>query len=583
MRAHIHRLLDKYRGLPVDRLYDQPLMFLILVGIFLANLVIFLWLSQPFAFENALLLTLVSVSLTGGLHLLFDWPFKRTTHLLLLQAYVLLLYCVWVTGGLFSSSTLWLMILPVPAIFLLGWRESLLWILLVQLTLLSLVPLTHAGWLPVSYVYGSRHVLWSLGNHVFTAISLLGGLLVYQRIYNHQLSEITRRNTELNSNRKALLQAETYKDQFLASVSHELRTPMNAILGFNDVIRAELESAGRTVQTANLVRESTEHLLKLVNQILDFTQIQAGRMPLQPAPVRLADAFAECQRRFDTLTHDAVQFHATLDPALPEWVLTDAKRVKEVLCHLLENAFKFTAKGTVTLSVKKDGNDILFDVEDTGVGIPPAQQAFIFNRFEHADLQTHTQFGGTGLGLAICKGLVQLFGGDIGLVSQPSQGARFWFRLPLVPCDPPSRTAVSDTPPDAPAQGIHLLLVDDNAVNLKVADLMCQQLWPNARLHHAHSGADCLAFLARHPVDAVLMDLVMPDMDGLQATNAIRHSSDDHVRGLVVIGLTASSHPQDHAACLQAGMDAVLLKPLSREQLQQCVQNQLQRTGVWHA
>jgi len=581
MQAHIHRLLDRYRGLPADRLLEQPVMLAFFVCIILANLVLFLLLSQPFAFENALWLAFASVSLTGLAHTFFQWTLQRTTHLLLAQTYALLLYSIWVTGGLFSSSTMWMMILPVPAVYLLGWRESLRWVVLVQLTLLALVPLTEHGWLPVSYVYGPRHVWWSLGNHVFTAISLLGGLMVYQRIYNHQLNEITRRNKELSANRAALLQAESYKDQFLASVSHELRTPMNAILGFNDVIRAELQTAGHSLQTVDLVRESTEHLLKLVNQILDFTQIQAGRLQLQPAPTRLADAFAECTQTYARQTHDPVQFHAQLDPALPEWVMTDAKRLKEVLCHLLDNAFKFTPSGVVNLAIRKDGERMLFEVQDSGVGIADAQQTFIFNRFEHADLQTHTRFGGTGLGLAICKGLVQLFDGDIGLHSEANVGSRFWFRIPLHPCDAP-------TPPSFTAPQTHhglrftLLLVDDNPVNLKVAELMCKQLWPTARVQSVNSGEACLQWLQTHHVDLVLMDLVMPGMDGLETTRAIRQSVAP-LSDLTVIGLTASSHPQDHAACLQAGMNDVLLKPLGRDQLQRGVQAQLMRQGATDA
>lgn len=580
MLAQIHRLLDRYRGLPADRLLEQPAMFALFIGIILTNLVLFLVLSQPFAFENALILALVSVSLTGLAHALFNWTLQRTTHLLLAQTYALLLYSIWVTGGLFSSSTMWMMILPVPAIYLLGWRESLRWIVWVQLTLLALVPLTQNGWLPVSYVYGPRHVLWSLGNHVFTAISLLGGLLVYQRIYNHQLGEITRRNKELSANRAALVQAEAYKDQFLASVSHELRTPMNAILGFNDVIRAELQTAGHNLQTVDLVRESTEHLLKLVNQILDFTQIQAGRLQLQPAPTRLADAFAECQQAFASRASASVQFHAQLDPALPEWVMTDTKRLKEVLCHLLENAFKFTPSGQVHLSIRQDGRHLLFEVQDTGVGIHEAQQAFIFNRFEHADLQTHTRFGGTGLGLAICKGLVQLFDGDIGMQSQAGQGSRFWFRVPLQACEAPDAPLLRQ-PPAVDSTRFSLLLVDDNPVNLKVGGLMCQQLWPDATLHSVNSGQACLQWLQTQAVDLVLMDLVMPEMDGLETTRAIRQSAAPLCH-MAVIGLTASSHPQDHAACVQAGMNDVLLKPLDREQLHRSVLAQLLRRGATH-
>ena len=556
--------------------HQQPRMFALFVGIFLCNLVVFLLLSQPFAFNHALWMTLSSVILTGLAHRLFRWPLHRTTHALLVQAYVLLFYSICISGGLYSSTLMWLMILPVPTIYLLGWRGSAFWIGVVVFTLLALVPMTEHGWLPVSFVYGSQHLLWSLGNHVFTAISLLGGLLIYQRIYQQQIHDIKARNRELSENRAALLQSESYKDQFLASVSHELRTPMNAILGFNDVIRVELQAAAKPLQTVDLVRESTEHLLKLVNQILDFTQLQAGRLPWQPAPMRLSDLVSQCEASFRQGHRSAVTFHAKLDPGLPKWVMADKPRIQQVLNHLIENAFKFTALGQVSLNMQREGDSVRFEVSDTGVGIAHEWQSFIFNRFEHADSQTHVRFGGAGLGLAICKGLVQWMGGDIGLHSEPGQGTRVWFRLPLVACEPPAEAVAPAFAPMATHQALHLLLVDDNRVNLKVASLMCQQLWPDATVVAVESGQACLNYVSEHQVDAVLLDLMMPEMDGLQTTQRVRQSADPRLASLVVIGLTASNHPQDRQACLDAGMNDVLVKPLHRDALRECV-------GVWCA
>jgi len=281
--------------------------------------------------------------------------------------------------------------------------------------------------------------------------------------------------------------------------------------------------------------------------------------------------------------NDAVQFRASLSPDLPEWLMTDALRLKEVLCHLIDNAFKFTPSGEVSLQISKDRNDMLFEVTDTGVGIAHELQAFIFNRFEHADQQTHTEFGGAGLGLSICKGLIDLFGGEIGMRSQPGQGSCFWFRIPLQACEAPApRSPKLDSSHSPHAHALTLLLVDDNPMNLKVASLICQQLWPQAEVHCVDSGAACLGFLHLHPVDAVLMDLVMPQMNGLEATRAIRTSTDLHMNQVPVIGLTASSHPQDHAECLTAGMNEVVVKPLSRDLLKATVERLVQAEKVMH-
>ena len=559
-------------------------LFLLLFGVIIANLCAFLLMAEPFAFQHAFWIALTSVGLTGLAYKFFHWSLKLTTHMLLIQSYVLVMYCVWISGGLFSSAIIWLIILPVPAMFMLGLRDSLLWIGVVLLSVSSLVPLTEYGWLPVSYVYSQKHLLWSFGNYAFTAISLVTGLLVYKRIYTNQLNEINQRNDELMANRRALLQAESYKDQFLASVGHELRTPMNAILGFNDVIRAELATDQKSVPTLDMIRESTEHLLTLVNQILDFSQIQAGRLQLQMTPTRFATSFSQCVEKYSRPYSDPVQFRASLSPALPEWLLTDALRLKEVLCHLIDNAFKFTPSGEVGLQISKDQEEVLFEVTDTGVGIAPELQAFIFNRFEHADQQTHTEFGGAGLGLSICKGLIDLFGGQIGMRSEPGQGSCFWFRIPLQACDAPATSSNTLHHGDAlKGHALTLLLVDDNPMNLKVASLICQQLWPQAEVHCVESGAACLGFLHLHPVDAVLMDLVMPQMNGLQATRAIRASSDFHMNQVAVIGLTASSHPHDHAECLAAGMNDVVVKPLSRDMLKASVEKLVQAQRVQHA
>lgn len=572
-----------YLHLPGQVQRQAFLVFAIFFSAILLNLMVFLLLIEPFAFHHAFWLALTGVVLTGVAFWYWQWSMRLTTHLLLVQSGLLIYYAVWVTGGLFSSTIIWLMVLPVPAVFLLGWRDSLLWIGVVILSVLFLVPLTENGWLPVSYVYGHQHLLWSLGNYTFTAISLLVGLLIYQRIYLKQLDEINERNQELSLARAALLNAASYKDQFLASVGHELRTPLNAILGFNEVIHNELADDPQGLRTVVLVRESTEHLLKLVNQILDFSQIQAGRMPLQLRPTRLRDAFEQCMLNFTRTPDSPVQFRARLSPQLPEWINTDAARLKDVLFHLIDNAFKFTPAGLVQLNVQRDQQQMLFEIKDTGVGIEPELQAFIFNRFEHAEQKTQRQFGGGGLGLTICKGLVDLIGGDIGMHSERGKGSTFWFRIPLLPCDPPPPHVASGTADGDPGDQVwRLLLVDDSPVNLQVATFLCQQLWPLSLIQSVNSGSACLNTLQTRPADIILMDLIMPEMDGLQTTRAIRAMPDPQLRGMVIIGLTASNHPQDHAACMDAGMNDVLVKPLNKAHLQTCVDSWLKKIKARH-
>ena len=375
------------------------------------------------------------------------------------------------------------------------------------------------------------------------------------------------RNFELEGSRQALLKSEAYKDEFVAAVGHELRTPMNAILGFNDVLLENMQLDPKDLETVRLIRQSTDKLLKLVNQILDFSQLQAGRLVLNPAPVRVSDALAQCRATFSPAPDSPVSLVTELDPSIPDWVSLDALRVKEVLCHLLDNAFKFTAHGEVLLRLTRHENELLFEVIDSGSGIPKELQEHIFKRFEHADQATLRQFGGTGLGLAISKQLVALFGGNIGLESTLGHGSRFWFSVPLVACAAPASRALSIHAPDLSNYALRILVVDDNPVNLQVARYMCQSIWPLADIVDTASGPESLELLQQSQFDVVLMDMFMPGMNGPQACQAIRQQLLDPICHIPVIGLTASTHTQDRQQCLEAGMNEVLPKPMDKASL----------------
>ena len=563
---------------------QQRLIFSVFLMLSVVGILLFNWYPEQILPYRALtFLSLLVILVAAWGHWRRAWPLRLWMHGLLLCGFAVIYKAVMHTGGMSSPTLLWLIMMPLASVFLLGVAAAWWWTVAVLLGLAALPVLTDWGWVGAQISYGPEHTAWALGSHLGITVSVMVMNLVCYAMYQHQLVQINSRNEELSETRAALLQAESYKDQFLASVGHELRTPMNAILGFNDVLRAELPPRVDHKATVDLVRESTEHLLKLVNQILTFSQIQADRMPLQMTPTFLPAAFQQCVSTFTKPAESAVQFVAELDPRLPAWVMTDEARLKDVLCHLIDNAFKFTAVGTVTLRVRAEASWILFEVQDTGVGIAPELQPHIFNRFEHASPATHTQFGGAGLGLALCKGLVALFGGEIGLSSRPGEGSRFWFRIPLLACEPQVVQHLQSHPiQTAPPLG-RILLVDDNPVNLKVAQLLCQSIWPQVEVYTAQSGAACLAMLKSMPMDIVLMDLVMPEMDGLQVTRIIRETLDGPGQQLPIVGVTASSHPNDHAACRAAGMNAVVLKPINKLHLENGVMAALDQARTDHA
>ena len=478
-------------------------------------------------------------------------------------------------GGLSSPLMLWLGVVPVPAIFLLGIPSSLKWAAGVIFSILLLFGLTALGGLPTEFHYQRSHITWAAISSICVASTVFFLPLIYHLLNKRQLADIEQRNTELEQARTELLQSENHKDRFMAAVGHELRTPMNAILGFNDLLRQDEQLSADDQETVSLISQSTRKLLKLINQILDFSQLQAGRLLLNMEPTLLEEVIQHVVNSIRPQVNPQVTLQFELAQDVPVWIHTDAQRLKEVLLSLLDNACKFTSEGRVLLRISVQEQQLWFEVIDSGTGVAAEFQAHIFNRFEHADQETLRQFGGTGLGLAVAKLLIELLGGQIGLESQLGQGSRFWFHLPLRPCEAPNHAISSPLSLTVWDHPFHLLLVDDHLINLQLARHLCQSIWPQATIISVASGADCLSTLKKSAVDLVLMDMFMPEMDGPQTCQTIRQEFPAPVCDVPIIGLTASTHPQDLQACRDAGMNAVILKPIDKTVLTKVVQDHL--------
>jgi signal transduction histidine kinase/CheY-like chemotaxis protein len=478
-------------------------------------------------------------------------------------------------GGLSSPLMLWLGMVPVPAIFMLGISSSLKWAASVMFSILSLFGLTALGWLPTEFHFERSHITWAVVSSLCVASSVFFLPLIYHLLNKRQLAEIEQRNTELEQARTELVASESHKDRFMAAVGHELRTPMNAILGFNDLLHQDKQLSADDQETVALISQSTRKLLKLINQILDFSQLQAGRLLLSLEPTLLEEELQHVVNNIRPQLNPQVTLQLELAPDVPVWIHTDAQRLKEVLLSLLDNACKFTSEGQVLLRISVQEQQLLFEVIDSGTGIAAEFQAHIFNRFEHADQETLRQFGGTGLGLAVAKLLIELFEGQIGLESQLGQGSRFWFHIPLQPSEAPDHALTSPLTLPVWDGPFNLLLVDDHLVNLQLARHLCQSIWPQANILSVASGAACLSELQKSAVDLVLMDMFMPEMNGPQTCQTIRQEFPSPVCDVPIIGLTASTHPQDLQACKDAGMNAVILKPIDKTVLTKVVQAHL--------
>jgi signal transduction histidine kinase/ActR/RegA family two-component response regulator len=369
----------------------------------------------------------------------------------------------------------------------------------------------------------------------------------------HQL-DLVREANRLEAQRLAKV-----KSEFLANMSHEIRTPLNAMLGLSQIgARSSDDLASRSRFTR--IEEAGQHLLGIVDDILDFSKLEAGKLQVERRRFRLAAALQTAmgmvadRARAKNL---ALQLH--LDPAVPEWVTGDALRLRQILVNLLSNAVKFTPQGRVSLDVVCQADQVALEVTDTGIGISVHQQAALFQPFEQADGSTTRRFGGTGLGLAISQDLAGLMGGQITVRSAPGQGSSFTLLLPLPAAKPDSSASDPQGASGQRLSGLRLLAAEDVAVNRMI--LQAQLEHEGAQVVFAHNGREAVDRVAQagpHGFDAVLMDVQMPVMDGLEATGLIRALAP----GLPVIGLTAHAMADERARCLAAGMVDHASKPV---------------------
>jgi signal transduction histidine kinase len=373
---------------------------------------------------------------------------------------------------------------------------------------------------------------------------------------------------------KARVEAEAaarLKSDFLATMSHEMRTPLNGILGMTAVLLSR-QLGERERDYVETIRQAGEALRTLVDDVLDLSKIEAGKLRLEQNDFELAKPVTDTLQIVQTLVaQKPLRVVSETDPRLPQFVRGDMVRIRQILLNLLSNAIKFTPQGTIEVSLQLqslDGQEceILFSVKDEGVGITEEQQRRLFRPFSQAEDSTARVYGGTGLGLAICKRLVELMGGRIGVTSRPGEGSLFWFTVRMLIAHPPVVVSEPVTPSVAAVdpKTAQILLVEDNKINQKVALLMLKNLgYP---VDVAQNGSEALeAFDAKH-YDLILMDCMMPLMDGFEATRRLR-AFGGHGVSVPVIAMTASAFDDDRLACLSAGMNDFISKPVCEHDL----------------
>jgi two-component system sensor histidine kinase/response regulator len=417
----------------------------------------------------------------------------------------------------------------------------------------------------------AAHALRVLTLALAITLGVLVWVVVLRGRVNQQTRVIEEQLREAAALREAAEAASRAKSEFLANMSHEIRTPLNGVIGMTGLV-LDTELTGDQRDCLETVKLSADSLLTVINDILDFSKIEAGKIDLDPIEFDLRDCVEEALKNFALRAGEkGVELLCEMAPEVPETVVGDSGRLRQILLNLVSNAIKFTSKGEVAVKVEIEGlrermQTVRFTVSDTGIGIPAEKQLTIFSPFTQADASTTRRFGGTGLGLTISSRLAAMMGGGIGLESVVGQGTKFWFTVKLEALE--KRSGAQAHPPAAALRGMKILAVDDNRTSRRILDGMLQN-W-EACPACVESGGDALreleaAIADGSPYRVLITDMHMPEMDGFELVERMRMDARMAATGVVM--LTSGGLLGDAEQCRRMGIGSYLCKPVRKKEL----------------
>jgi signal transduction histidine kinase/ActR/RegA family two-component response regulator len=495
----------------------------------------------------------------------------------------MVIYASYISGGFSNVTMAWFVVTPVLLTLLAGNTVAIIGSGLCVAALFAFLSLENAGHEFPLFVEQSP-LLWV--TVVGYGVATVCGITTYsQRQFQLAVgayrSEIDRRKRveqtlrhaqqRLRIAKGAAEAGADAKGAFLAQVSHEIRNPLTAIMGTIDLLELPAEPTLRAARI-DLLRQSAHSLLELVDDVLDFSKIESNRIEFNPRPINPIFLIEELERAYrPQVMEKGLELYLEIDPDLEGDALIDPLRVRQVLANLMSNALKFTTEGSITLEVSKgemDGRPVItFGVEDTGIGIPEEAHTQIFQPYVQAERSTTEQYGGTGLGLPICSRLITLMDGQLGFETEVGEGTRFWFSLPT---DTASEIQATKEPTSNIPGRTHILVVEDDPLNRQVVGELLESLGHRVTL--ASGGVAGVENYQNEQPDLVLMDVQMPDINGMIASQQIRIWEAEHrLQPVPILAMTADVEVHRIARYGESGMNDLLGKPVNREKLQNAV------------
>lgn len=497
-----------------------------------------------------------------------------------------ILFNAYYSGGVASPVMVWMGIVPILPLFTVSRQWSYAWLIISFTSVVFIYWAQLHGLVPLPEGKSQQELALSaimIGLLCITQVILV---MTYDSANAQNIRHIKRKNETLKTLSQDLQLANVHKDRFLATVSHEMRTPLNAIMGYLGLLRTTDELPTIATTFVQGAQNSAAHLLTVINDLLDYSQIRQGKLVFTLQTVNLYQVLKETHQTLaPKAAEQALNYTLQIDTNLPQWVRIDPHRFTQIFLNLLGNAIKFTEQGAVSTHVcfEPDTFDpeigyLILQVQDTGIGIPSESITHVFEPFvqlnTHSKLDNDNSLRGNGLGLSITQNLIMNLCGTVTLRSQVGVGSTFEVRLPIKTTKAP--VASTATPVNQTHQeNIYLLLVDDHATNRLVASATIKRGLPNARIDEARNGTEAIEKMKTNRYDLVLMDLIMPDYSGIEVTRIIRAECPSPFCNVKVVALTANIAEDAVKACLEVGILELLPKPFDRELLIRTILQQM--------